>query len=434
MKLEFFIAKRILVGGNHKSGFTKPVINIAVWGIALGVLIMVMAVAITKGFQKEIKSKIVGFASDIQISDVGISESYESNPIPFDTSLYLRMQEDPLIKHVQQYASKAGIIKTDDDMLGVILKGITNDFNWDFFRQHLVEGEILRFEKDQIGKETMISSKIAKTLGLKLGDQFRVFFITQQVRNGREEYKQKKYAFSIKGIYETGLSEEFDSKFIFVDLKRIQKLNQWETTTIGGYEVFLASNEENNLLLTNSEGSYAHYIKQEDQITDTFFDALSFLDVRSIYTRYPQIISWLDYIDMHISIILVIILVVAIVNMSSSLLILILEKTNMIGILKSLGATNLSIRKIFLMKATFLIGKGVLYGNILALIVCVIQWYFQPLQLDPAVYYIDAVPVYLNIYYLLIINILTVFVCAFMLIIPSIFISYISPVKAIRWE
>ena len=434
MKLEFFIAKRILVGGDQKNGFTKPVINIAVWGIALGVLIMVMAVAITKGFQKEIKSKIVGFASDIQISDIGISESYESNPIPLDTGLYNQMLADQNIKHVQQYASKAGIIKTEEDMLGVILKGITNDFNWDFFQQHLVEGEILQFEEDQIGKETMISSKIARTLGLKLGDQFRVFFITQETKNGKEEYRQKKYAFTIKGIYETGLSEEFDSKFIFVDLKRIQKLNHWDNATIGGYEVFLENSEEQKLVLTNSEGSYAHYMKQEDLVTDNFFESLSFLDVRSIYTRYPQIISWLDYIDMHIAIILVIILIVAIVNMSSSLLILILEKTNMIGILKSLGASNWSIRKIFLLKAAFLIGKGVLYGNLLAFLVCGIQWYFQPIKLDPAVYYIDAVPVYLNLINLLIINVLTISICTLMLILPSIFISYISPVKAIRWE
>jgi len=434
LKVEFFIAKRILQGRSHSKSFTRPVINIAVWGIALGVLIMIMSVAITKGFQKEIKDKIVGFASDIQISDAGISESYESNPILFDSSLYNNLKASPKIKHVQVYASKAGIIKTQENMQGVILKGISPDFNWQFFKQHLVEGDTLKIEEDNICKEALISFKIAKILNLKLGDQFRVFFIIKQVVNGREKFSQKKYAFTIKGIYKTGLSEEFDSKFIFIDLKRIKKLNKWEDGTIGGYEIFLNEDPLLTSLKNSQQTSYEYYLEKENGLIDDFFLELSFMDVRSIYSRYPQIVSWLEYIDMHIFIILIIILIVAVVNMSSSLLILILEKTNMIGILKSLGASNVSIRKIFVIKATFLIGKGILIGNVLALVISFIQINFEVLKLDASIYYLDAVPVYLNLWHVIGINVLTITVSSLMLIIPSVFISYISPVKAIKFS
>ncbi len=434
LKVEFFIAKRILLGRSQTKSFTRPVINIAVWGIALGVIIMIMSVAITKGFQKEIKDKIIGFASDVQISDAGISESYESNPILFDSGLYNKLIASPKIKHVQVYANKAGIIKTQDNMQGVILKGVAQDFNWSFFKEHLVEGDILEIEEDAICKQALISSKIARTLKLKLGDKFRVFFIIKQLINGREQFSQKKYAFTIKGIYKTGLSEEFDSKFIFIDLKRIKKLNKWEDGTIGGYEIFLNEDKPLASLKTSGQSSYEYYLDKENDLVNEFFLELSFMDVRSIYTRYPQIVSWLEYIDMHILIILVIILVVAIVNMSSSLLILILEKTNMIGVLKSLGASNISIRKIFILKAAFLIGKGTLIGNILALLLCFIQMQFEVLKLDASIYYLDAVPVHLNLWHVVGINVLTILISSVMLIIPSVFISHISPVKAIKFS
>lgn len=434
MKVEFFIAKRILFNRTKTGTKRTPGIGVSVWGIALSVLIMIMAVAITKGFQREIKSKIVGFASDIQISDAGISESYESNPIPFDSSLYAKLTASDKVKHVQVFASKAGIIKTQKDMQGVILKGISPDFNWSFFKEHLLEGDTLSISDSSISKEALISSKISKTLDLKLGDKFRVFFITKQVYQGKERFTQKKYAFTIKGIYETGLSEEFDSKFIFIDLKRIVKLNKWDKGTIGGYEVFLTEDDLMTKLTGENENSYEYYMQKENEVKDDFFMELSFLNVRSIYARYPQIVSWLDYIDTHIFIILLIILIVATVNMSSSLLILILEKTNMIGVLKSFGASNWSIRKIFILKSAFLIGKGTLIGNALALLVIFIQTTFKPLTLDAGIYYLDAVPVYFNIWHIIGINLLTVGVCSFVLIIPSIFISYITPVKAIKFS
>lgn len=434
MKVEFFIAKRILFNKEAKNAYTRPVINIAVWGIALGVVIMIMAVTMTKGFQKEIKSKIVGFASDIQISKTGIDESYESTPMPIDSFLYEKLNNHPSIDHAQVYATKAGIIRTRTNSHGTILKGIGKDFNWNFFKDHIIEGDTITLDSIGITKEAIISKKIADKLDLKLGETFRVFFVTQRKNQiGELEYRQKKNSFTVKGIYQTGLAEEFDSKFIFIDIKRVRKLNRWTPNQIGGYEVY-TKNESAILDLFNTASGPEYYQQQEDMIQDEFYAEVAFLDVRSIFTRYAQFISWIDYMDMHIGIILLIILIVSMVNMSSALLIIILEKTQFIGILKSLGATNFSIRKVFLIKSGFLIGKGILYGNLISLILCGIQYFFEPISLDPDVYYVSGIPLDINWTYWLSLNILTIVICIIVLILPSIVISKISPVKAIRFN
>lgn len=434
MKVEFFIAKRILFNKENKNTYTRPVINIAVWGIALGMIIMIMAVTMTKGFQREIKDKIVGFASDIQISKTGIDESYESTPFNIDSSLYHQLNNHPKIAHAQVYATKAGIIKTQSNSHGTILKGIGPDFNWHFFKNHLLEGDTITLKNIGISKEAIISKKIAEKLNLKLGETFRVFFVTQRKNErGELQYRQKKNSFIVKGIYQTGLAEEFDSKFIFIDLKRVRKLNKWNSKQIGGYELYI-KNETTFLDLFNKNSGFEYYQEQENMIKDEFYSDVIFLDVRSIFSRYIQFISWIDYMDMHIGIILIIILIVSVVNMSSALLIIILEKTQFIGILKSLGATNPSIRKIFLIQSSFLIGKGILFGNLIAIAICFIQYYFQPISLDPDVYYVNGIPLDLNWTYWLSLNILTIVICTIMLIIPSIIISKISPVKAMQFN
>lgn len=434
MKVEFFIAKRILFNKENKNSYTRPVINIAVWGIALGMIIMIMAISMTKGFQKEIKEKIIGFSSDIQISKTGIDESYESTPFLIDSSLYDRFNDHVLIEHAQVYATKAGIIKTQTNSHGTILKGVGKDFNWKFFKDNLVEGDTITLKKEGISREAIISKKIAIKLNLKLGDIFRVFFVTQRKNErGELQYRQKKNSFKVKGIYQTGLAEEFDSKFIFIDLKRVRKLNKWTPQQIGGYEIYMK--EETSFLdLFNKNSGFEHYQNQENIIKDEFYSDVAFLDVRSIFSRYIQFISWIDYMDMHIGIILIIILLVSVVNMSSALLILILEKTQFIGILKSLGATNISIRKVFLIQSSFLISKGIFYGNIIALVICLIQYYLQPISLDPDVYYVDGIPLDLNWTYWLSLNLLTIVICTFMLIIPSVIISKVTPIKAIRFN
>ena len=434
MKLEFFIAKRILFDKTAKNAFTRPIINIAVWGIALGVIIMIMAVTMTKGFQKEIKEKIVGFASDIQVSKTGIDESYESTPFTYEDNFYNGIKASDDISHVQVFATKAGIIKTQKSSHGTILKGVTTDYNWEFFKKNLIEGEIIGFDSTSISKDAIISKKIADKLDLMIGDQFRVFFVTQRENEkGETFYRQKKNSFFVKGIYQTGLAEEFDDKIIFCDIKRIRRLNKWTSDKIGGYEIFL-NQETQGLDLFNKKSGFEYYQNLENKVRNDFYLETAFLDVRSIYTRYAQFISWIDYMDMHIGIILLIILVVSIVNMSSALLIIILEKTQMIGILKSLGAPNFSIRKIFLIKSAFLIGKGIILGNIIALLLCFIQLVFEPVSLDPDVYYVSGVPLDINIGYWISLNILTIVICTLILIIPSVVISKISPIKAIKFD
>ena len=308
MKVEFFIAKRILFNKENKNSYTRPVINIAVWGIALGMIIMIMAISMTKGFQKEIKEKTIGFSSDIQISKTGIDESYESTPFLIDSSLYDRFNDHVLIEHAQVYATKAGIIKTKTNSHGTILKGVGKDFNWKFFKDNLVEGDTITLKKEGISREAIISKKIAIKLNLKLGDIFRVFFVTQRKNErGELQYRQKKNSFKVKGIYQTGLAEEFDSKFIFIDLKRVRKLNKWTPQQIGGYEIYMK--EETSFLdLFNKNSGFEHYQNQENIIKDEFYSDVAFLDVRSIFSRYIQFISWIDYMDMHIGIILIIIL------------------------------------------------------------------------------------------------------------------------------
>lgn len=434
LKLEFFIAKRILFDKTAKNAFTRPIINIAVWGIALGVVIMIMAVSMTKGFQKEIKGKIIGFASDIQISKTGIDESYESTPFTFDSVFYKNLKKHPDISNIQVYATKAGIIKTQKSSHGTILKGVTTDYNWAFFKNHLIEGEPIEFDSLSISKDALISKKIAVQLDLKIGDQFRVFFVTQRSNDrGETIYRQKKNSFFVKGIYQTGLAEEFDSKFIFVDIKRIKKLNKWTEEKIGGYEILYDTSNE-GLDLFNSKSGFEFYQKQENDLRDEFYLETTSLDVKSIYSRYAQFIGWIDYMDMHIGIILLIILIVSMVNMSSALLIIILEKTRMIGILKSLGAANYSIRKIFLFKSAFLIGKGILIGNALAISLCFIQVYFEPISLDPDIYYVSGVPLDLNWTYWVSLNTLTITICTVILIIPSVVIAKIAPIKAIKFD
>jgi lipoprotein-releasing system permease protein len=421
-------------GQSGQKRLSKPVINIAVWGIAIGVLIMLMAVSITTGYQKEIKRKLTGFSGEIQISDDGIDASYESAPIPLDTTFTEKLRTNPKIDHFQYFANKAGIIKTQENMHGIILKGVDSAYDWKFFQEHLIEGRPIQFNDSSISQEALISEKIANILNLKIGDKFRVFFVIKRKYGQQETFMQKKYSFDVVGIYNTGLSEEFDKKFVFIDIQRIRKLNQWEENEVGGYEIFTKNSAFEEFYNSITQQPYERYYNKENYIKSEYYQHLSFLDVKSLYSRYQQILNWLDYINMHIVTILVIILVVAIVNMSSALLILILERTNMIGILKSLGARNFSIRKIFVLQASFLIGKGIIIGNVLALVVSLLQNYYGFIRLDPDTYYIAELPININFFQWLGINLLTIVCCSLMLLLPSLVITKISPIKAIRFD
>lgn len=430
-KFALFFSKKILNTNDKKNRLTQPVIQIAVWGIGIGVLIMLMAVSITHGYQKEIKFKLSAFNGDVQISKAAFDDAFESAPLTFDSLFYNSIQQDLNITHIQSYAYKAGIIKTEKDIHGVVLKGVDTNFNWEFFNTTIIEGTGICFDSlyQKPSQDLIISKYIADLLDLSLNDKIRIFFVTQNTLNGQETIKHKKYSFTIKGIYQTGLSEYFDNKMLIIDIKRIQKINQWNTQTIGGYELFFEKEKTGYL----PKNSYNEYAAMEEYLNNQYFTYLSFLDTKSIFNRYQQVMYWLDYINIHIYTILIIILIVSIINMSSALLIIILEKTSMIGILKSLGANNLTIRWIFVLQAAYLIGKGILYGNILAFIIAYLQNTYHFIKLDPNTYYITHVTLEVNLLHWLGVNLLTITACSLMLLIPSYVITKISPIKAIKF-
>lgn len=413
MNLELFIARRITNKGNHENRVSSPIVAIAKVSIALGICVMILSVAIVTGFKSEITNKVTGFASHIQITNYDNNNSYELLPINRKLVDTLELYKLPNVKHVQAFASKPGILKTNTDMQGVVLNGVGADFDWHFFKQHLVAGDILHLS-DKKSNNIIISERLSKLLKLKVGNKITVYFIQQPPRQRR---------FTITGIYNTGM-EEFDKLFLLCDIRHIQKLNNWQPNEIGGYEITL-----------NSFSDLAATGKQVKNLTSGIFTADgSSLKVRTIDKKYPQIFTWLDMLDVNTWVILILIVLVAGINMISGLLIIILERTNTIGVLKALGTSNWSVRKLFLYQASFIIGRGMIWGNIIGISVCLIQYYFEIIPLDPVNYYVDTVPINFDLGYIVLLNLGSLIITVAMLLIPSYLITKISPVKAIRFE
>jgi lipoprotein-releasing system permease protein len=390
--------------------------RVSVLGIALSMTLMILTVAVITGFQKEIRNKLIGFGSHIQITNYDSNESDEPEPISKEQDFLDELKLIPEIRHVQVYATKSGIIKTKNDNEGVVLKGIDSGYDWSFIQQNIVEGEIFRIT-DTLSKEIIISRILSDKLGLKVDDKMVIYFLTKKTDSSENIlYEQRVKTFYISGIFDSGF-EDIDKKLVLVDLRQIQKLNYWRTDQIGGFEVQIKNYE--NL---DEMGSIV------DMITGQGFAA------RTIKELNPSVFSWLDLTDLEGAIVIALMLIVAGINMISALLILILERTNMIGILKALGAKNSSIQKIFLYNAVYLIGKGLFWGNILGIGIILIQKHFGIFPLDPKTYYISAVPVHLNILYILLLNAGTIICCLLMLIVPSFVVSRITPVKAIRFS
>ena len=409
MNTELFIAKRIF-SIKELGNLSRPAVRIAVVSIVLSIAVMIVAVAIVTGFQKGIGDKIVGFGSHIQISKFDSNQSLEGQPISKKQSFYPSFDTVKGIRHIQVFATKAGIIKTDDQMEGVILKGIGSDYDWSFFNDKMIEGKIFTI-KDSVRSNNIIISKfLANRLKLKAGDSLRMYFIV------KDQAQPKGRKLHISGIYETGL-EEYDKTYVIGDIAQIQSLNKWNSNQVAGFEILL--NDFNDL----------------DKISDFVYNNIPYdLNSKNIKQLDPQMFDWLSLQDMNKIIILTLMIVVAAINMISTLLILILERTNMIGILKALGAKNASIRKIFLYTSANLIGKGLLWGNIIAISLCLIQQKFGILKLPQDSYYLSTVPIHLSFISILLLNIGTLIVCFLMLIIPSYIITKISPVKAIRFS
>jgi lipoprotein-releasing system permease protein len=406
LNTELFIARRIL--SKNKANFSRPVVRIAILSIGLGLTVMFVAVAILTGFQKEVREKVIGFGSHIQISHYDENSSLETKPISTHQDFYPYLETVKGIRHIQVYATKAGIIKTADQIQGIVLKGIGPDYDLSFFSNKMVAGHLLHLSDTGRTNDVMISKNLASLLKLKLNDDIRMYFISGTSTLGRK--------FHIAGIYETGL-EEFDKVYVLCDIKHIQKLNNWQPDEVGGFEVILDN--------FNDLDKMGKYVYRRIGMT---------LDAKTIRDLYPQIFDWLDLQDINVLIILVLMILVSGITMISTLLILILERTNMIGILKALGMPNGGIRRVFLINAAYIIGQGLFWGNLVGATLCFVQQKYGIITLPQESYYVPVVPVNLDIWNILLLNAGTVVVCLAMLLVPSYVTSKISPVRAIRFS
>ncbi|AZQ43640.1 ABC transporter permease [Nonlabens ponticola] len=410
MNLEYFIARRVQSSTAYKNSVSAPIIKIAIAAIAIGMIVMIIAVATGVGLQKKIKEKVSAFNGDISISLFDRNNSITTTrPISRDQPFYPDFNEVPDVSHVQAVATKGAMIRTATDFEGVILKGVGTDYNWDLFDDFIIAGTRPDVSLEKTSKDILISDDIARRLNLKVGDKARTYFMKPNEEPiGR--------AFTVSGIYDSGL-EEYDTKFIIGDLRNIQKINKWQDDEVGKFEVFV--NDFNDI----------------DRIgREVYLEVPQLLDARTIKDMYPTIFQWLALLDGNIYGIIGIILIVGIINMITALLVLILDRTAMIGLLKSLGATDWNIRKVFLYNAMSLILQGLFWGNLIGLGLVAIQYFLAPLTLDPATYYVSQAPVYISWWHVLLLNLGTITICLLVLILPTLVISRISPVKAMRFE
>lgn len=411
MNFEFFIARRIIASKDYKSSISAPIIKIAISAIAIGVIMMLISIATGIGLQKKIREKVSAFNGDIIITNFDTNFSNDSQiPISKDQTFYPHFLGIDGIKHVQVTASKGGVIRTENDFEGVVVKGVGDDFDWSYFKDYLVEGSLPDF-KGELNEEILISEYLAKRLHLKLGDKVTTFFLNDEMsKNPRSR------GFKIVGIYNSGF-QQFDEKFLIADIRHIQRLNKWEEDEIGAFEVFV--NDFDEIVPIGKQ---------------VYRETGSTLDTQTIREKYASIFEWLDLFDFNILAIIGIMILVAGINMVTALLVLIMERTQMIGILKAMGASDRSVRMIFMYNAMYLIGIGLFWGNLIGIGLLLVQKYGKIFPLNPDTYYVSEAPVYLSWDYILLMNAGTFFLCLLMLLVAAILITKISPVKAIRFE
>jgi lipoprotein-releasing system permease protein len=417
LNIDFYIARRIFSAKENRNNLSHRIVNIALFGIVLGLVVLILSVAIVTGYKSEVGRKVIGFGSHLQIVNLDSNQSFETTPISENQPFVEELKNIDGINHVQVFATMLGVIRTDDEIQGVVLKGIGPDFDWSFFQENKVSGEPFHVQDTLRSNKVWVSKQMADLLKLKLGDDLYMFFIPQS------EAVPRQRKFELAGIYKTSL-EEFDRMFVLVDINHIRRLNNWKADEISGFEILVddfkkLSDQENavhSLLLRNMS------------------ENAPVLQVESIKEKYRHIFDWLGLLDMNVWVILVLMVLVAGFNMVSSLLVIILERTQMIGILKAMGARNWSIRKVFLYFSVLLILKALVVGNILGVGICLIQQYTHVFKLDPTSYYLEYVPINLKVWHLVLLNLGTVAVTILMLLLPSYFITKISPEKTIRFE
>ncbi|WP_405380715.1 ABC transporter permease [Maribacter sp. LLG6340-A2] len=413
MNLEYFIAKRLIKGKEHKISISAPIIKIAIAAIAIGVVMMLIAIATGLGLKEKIREKVTAFNGHVQIYNYDNNNSEVSVvPVSIEQDFYPEFKTIDGIVHVQAVATKAGIIRTEDTFEGIIAKGVGKDYNWEPFDEFLIDGVLPDYTGD-LNSDVLISKIMANRLNFKVGDSFFTFFL----RDDAPDKIPNQRKFTITGIFDSGF-EEIDGLYIFTDIRHIQRMNKWEETEVGNFEIFLNSFDD-----------------IDQKANEIYGQTLSNLDTRSIKDKYHKIFEWIGLFDFNIALIIGIMIIVGGINMITALLVLILERTPMIGILKALGMPNWDIRKVFLYNAAYLIGIGLFYGNFIGLGVIFIQEHFKLFKFpNPKEYYVEYIPVSIDFSTILLLNVGVLLLCMLMLLIPSYIITRITPVKAIRFE
>jgi lipoprotein-releasing system permease protein len=411
-KFELFIANRFNREERDNKSMSRPAVRIAIIGITLGLAIMLISIAVIVGFKREVRNQIIGFGSHIQVMSYNNYNSIQSEPITLTPQLDSLLKTTPNVNNLQHIATQPGIIHTEEAFQGILLKGVDSTYNWDFFSQNLIEGTTLG---DSIKNGTIISSAIAHTMNLNVGDSYTVYFASN---NGLRARK-----FTVVGIYQTTFAD-YDKLYILTDISHIQRLNQWADNQFSTLEILV--NDYSRLNQTSADLFNKIIIYSHN--TDILYR------VETIESLTPQIFDWLDMLDMNAIVIIILMLAVSGFCVISGLLILILERSATIGLLKSLGANNWTIRKIFLIQSAYLISRGMLWGNIIGLAIIAIQHFTHAIPLDPTSYYVDYVPVQLSLSRWLLINIGLAIASILMLVGPSYFVTRISPAEAMRKE
>ena len=411
MNYEYFLAKRIIGNKSYKSSVSAPIIKIGIAAIAISIIVMLIAIATGIGLERKIRDKAVAFNGHISISNFDSNESEGAQvPISINQDFYPEFTTVAGVSHIQAVANKFGIIRTNTDFEGLFLKGVGSDYDWRYFKDFLVEGRLPVYTQ-KYSSEVLISTYLADCLGFVVGDSFQMYFMKSDSSKAPSIMK-----YSIVGVFNSGF-EELDKTYIIGDINHVQRLNRWSKDQIGNFEVFISN-----------------YNDLDRLGNEVYAQTPSTLNTLTVKQKYATIFEWIPIFTTNIYIILAIMIFVGAINMITALLVLILERTQMIGILKALGSSNVSIRKLFLYNASYLIFCGLFWGNLIGLGVLFLQKQFQFLTLDPSVYYVTVAPVYLDWTYVVLLNVMTFVLCILMLLIPSFIISKISPIKAIKFN
>ena len=414
MNWKLFIARRIYKNNDGNKEVSKPAVRIAMAGISIGLAVMIVSVAVVIGFKNQVRDKVVGLASEVIVTSLDDAQLYMTAPIAAGDSLMEVLKQKPDISHVQRYSVKPGMIMTDESFQGMVLKGVGQEYDMSYIREHVVDGEIPVFTDSAATNLVLVSKSIADKLNLNVGDKIYTYYVDGNVRGRR---------LTVSAIYQTNFSA-YDDYFLLTDIYTVNRLNKWKADQVSGIEINV---DDYSRIDAVNEDIRTELFESSDKYGQSYFS-------RTIVEANPQIFAWLDLLDLNVWVILILMTGVAGFTMISGLLIIILERTNMIGVLKAMGADNNSIRKIFLSFSVFLIGRGMLWGNVIGLSLCLIQYFFEPVKLDPSVYYVSFVPIELNVIIYILLNVFTLIVSVLMLVGPSYLISRIHPARSIRYE